>query len=259
LHLRADSGFYSKAVVDACGKAQVRFSITVKLFKGLRAVISRIPEADWTPIPYFLDDGADVAECSYQAFGPGRPGITCRLIVRRTRPTPGSQLALLVDYAYHAFITDRPEEAVFLDADHRRHAVVETAIRELKYGVGLNHLPSGRFGANAAWLAFNVIAHNLARWTTRIGGLDIIDTTTPAVDDTDTRPPIIDPARPAGTRHPARKTFVAADTLRRRLFAVPGHLANSGRKLTVHLPSRWPWAHDFTQTLTNLRTVVLVT
>jgi hypothetical protein len=263
LHLRADSGFYSKAVVDACTKAQVRFSITVKLFKGLRAVISRIPEADWTPIPYFLDDGADVAECSYQAFGPAAQGITCRLIVRRTRPTPGSQLALLVDYAYHAFITDRPGEAVALDADHRRHAVVETAIRELKYGVGLNHLPSGRFGANAAWLAFNVIAHNLARWTTRIGGLDIIDTPTPAADDINPGPAVDEPAPPAGrpadTSNPARKTFVAADTLRRRLFAVPGHLARSGRKLTVHLPIRWPWAYEFTQTLTNLRTVVLAT
>ena len=37
------------------------------------------------------------------------------------------------------------------------------------YGVGLNHLPSGHFAANAAWLAVQVMAHNLARWTTRIG------------------------------------------------------------------------------------------
>jgi hypothetical protein len=47
---------------------------------------------------------------------------------------------------------------VELEADHRRHAEIENTIRDLKYGVGLNHLPSGRFGANAAWLAFNVMA-----------------------------------------------------------------------------------------------------
>jgi hypothetical protein len=35
--------------------------------------------------------------------------------------------------------------------------------------MALNHMPSGRFAANAAWLAFNVIAHNLARWITRLG------------------------------------------------------------------------------------------
>ena len=52
---------------------------------------------------------------------------------------------------------------------HRRHAEVENAIRDLKYGVGLNHLPSGRFAANGAWLAIQVMAHNLARWTARSG------------------------------------------------------------------------------------------
>ena len=56
-----------------------------------------------------------------------------------------------------------------LETDHRRHAEVENAIRDLKYGVGLNHMPSGRFAANGAWLAIQVIAHNLARWTARIG------------------------------------------------------------------------------------------
>ena len=66
-----------------------------------------------------------------------------------------------------------------LEADQRRHAEIENAIRDLKYGVGLNHLPSGRFAANAAWLAVQVIAHNLARWTARLGlGEGIVTTRT---------------------------------------------------------------------------------
>ena len=64
----------------------------------------------------------------------------------------------------------RPDgETLELEADHRRHAEIENAIRDLRCGVGLNHMPSGRFAANAAWLAVQVIAHNLARWTARIG------------------------------------------------------------------------------------------
>jgi hypothetical protein len=244
LRLRGDSGFYSKKVVGSCRKAGVRFSITVKLSKGLHAVISTIDEADWAPIPYFLDDGADVAETTYRAFGKDN-GVTCRLIVRRTRPTPGSQLALLVPYSYHAFITDQVDDKVFLDADHRRHAVVENAIRDLKYGVGLNHLPSGRFGANAAWLALNVIAHNMARWTTRLGGLDTAD----------------DPAAggPAAAAGPARKSFIATDTLRRHHICVPGRTTTSARKLKLHLPTNWPWADAYNQMLANLRSIVLVT
>ena len=53
-----------------------------------------------------------------------------------------SQLALFATYSYHGFITDRDGETLELEADHRRHAEIENAIRDLKYGVGLNHLPS---------------------------------------------------------------------------------------------------------------------
>ena len=47
-----------------------------------------------------------------------------RLIVRRVKPTPGSQLALFASYSYHGFITDRDGETLELEADHRRHAEV---------------------------------------------------------------------------------------------------------------------------------------
>ena len=87
----------------------------------------------------------------------------------RVKPTPGSQLALFATYSYHGFVTDRDGEMLELETDHRRHAEIENAIRDLKHGVGLNHLPSGRFAANAAWLAVQVMAHNIARWTARIG------------------------------------------------------------------------------------------
>ena len=170
LTLRADSGFYSHAVVAACRALDVRFLVTIRQQPAVRRLIEAIPEADWTPIPYWLDGGADVAETSYSPFQHRGDASAVRLIVRRVKPSPGSQLALFTTYSYHAFITDRAGELLELEADHRRHAEVENAIRDLKYGVGLNHLPSGRFAANAAWLAVQVIAHNLARWTGRRGG-----------------------------------------------------------------------------------------
>ena len=54
----------------------------------------------------------------------------------------------MATYSYHAFITDRDGDTLALEADHRRHAKIENAIRDLKYGVGLNHIPSGRFPTN---------------------------------------------------------------------------------------------------------------
>ena len=126
-----------------------------------------------------MDGAADVAETTYVPFRTGPGASPVRLIVRRVKPAPGSQLALFATYSYHVFITDRDGEMLEPDAGHRRHAEIENAIRDLKYGVGLNHLPSGRFAANGAWLAVQVLAHNLARWAVRIGlGEQLVTTRT---------------------------------------------------------------------------------
>ena len=76
-----------------------------------------------------MDGAADVAETTYTPFR-GEPDATpVRLIVRRVKPTPGSQLALFASYSYHGFITDREGDTLELEADHRRHAEIENAIR----------------------------------------------------------------------------------------------------------------------------------
>ena len=220
--LRADSGFYSSKVTQACAKAGVSFSITVKTSKALHKAIAAIPAEDWTPIPYWIDGGADVAETTYQPFSEKHPEV--RLIVRRVKPSPGSQLALFSTYDYHPFITDREGETISLEADHRRHAVVEDVIRDLKYGVGVNHLPSGRFCANAAWMTLNVIAHNLGRWVGRIG---------------------------LGSE----ATSMTTKTLRTRMLNLPGRMTTSGGRRTLHLPRAWPWEDQFNTVLDRLRSL----
>ena len=224
LTVRADSGFYTHSVVQVCRKTDVRFSITVRLHRSLRDLIEAIPESDWRPIPYWMEGAADVAEITYTPFASEPDAAPVRLIVRRVRPTPGSQLALFANYSYHAMITDRQGDTLELEADHRRHAEIENAIRDLKYGVGLNHLPSGRFSANGAWLAVQVMAHNLARWTGRIALGEQVATT---------------------------------KTLRRRLFSLAGRLTRKARRLILHLPRRWPWETQFLSALARLRAIPL--
>ena len=105
-HRARDSGFYSHAIVAVCRKLDVRFSITVRQHARLRNLIEAIPEQDWTPISYWMDGAADVAETEYTPFESQPDAAPARLIVRRVKPTPGSQLALIADYSYHACITD---------------------------------------------------------------------------------------------------------------------------------------------------------
>jgi hypothetical protein len=159
LTMRADSGFWSAKTTRACRRHQIRYSITVRQTTPIRAAIATIAADAWVDI---LDpDGgvAQVAETRYQGG---------RLIVRRTRLT-GAQAELFPTWRYHAFVTDRVGTTVWLDQDHRRHAVVELCIRDLKAGVGLRHCPSGKFNANAAWLVIATLAHNLLRWVAAIG------------------------------------------------------------------------------------------
>jgi len=214
LTLRADSGFYAGTVVSACRRHGVAFSITARKNTAIQRAISQIPDVAWRPIPYWLSGGADVAETTYTTFS-GKHKTSCRLIVRRVRPTPGSQLALDVVFSYHAIITDRTGPLLAVEADHRRHAIVEHTIADLKHHAGLAHLPSGKFTANAAWLALIGIAYNLARWTANAAGLGRVTT----------------------------------KTLRLTVIAAPARLVTSGRQRRLRMPTGWPWADHITTAL----------
>jgi hypothetical protein len=242
--LRADSGFYLADILTVCARHQVGFSLGARMIGRMRAVIAAIDEQQWTELPYF-EPGAAVAEIGWLAFDrehrrtphrDGRParhrgaGTWVRLIVRRT-PTPpqirarrqtAGQQELFPSYDYHPFITDQPGDPVELDRFHRAHAEVELAIRDLKYGLGLNHLPTGRFGANHAWLILQTIAHNLGRWTARLGDL----AATP------------------------RQTI---KTLRRRYLTVPARLIGHARRHRLRLPTHWPWTDPLLAALARLR------
>src|SRR4029453_5691182 len=204
--------------IKTCRRHKIRFSITVRQTKPIRAVITTISEDAWTPIVYPDGGVAQVAETRYQGE---------RLIVRRTRLV-GAQAELFPNWRYHAFVTDRPGTTVWLDQDHRRHAVVELCIRHLKAGGGRPHCPSGKFKPTAAGLLIGTLAHNLLRWVPAIG---------------------------LG----ARGQLVVAKTLRRTLLALPGRLTPSAIRLILHLPAGWPWGAWFELALARLRCVAYAT
>ena len=205
LTLRADAGFYAWDTIKTLKDKQVAFSITVPKNHAITAAIARIRDKAWTRIGYPDSGVADVGETRYKGE---------RLIVRRTRHTNnGDQGVLFDDWEYHSFITNRQGSLVVLDADHRRHAVVELAIRDWKQGSAGNHAPSGIYPANAAWVVLAALAHNLIRWVAALG---------------------------VGIDGP-----VVAKTIRRRLITLPGRITTRSRRRILHLPTRWPWKTDF--------------
>jgi Transposase DDE domain group 1 len=229
LTVRADSAFYTAEVIAACRSLGARFSITARMNASVRAAISTIDEAAWVTICYpqavWDEDGqcwisqAQVAEIPYTAFTskPARQQVTARLIVRRVRrlndtTTAAGQGELFAAWRYHAVFTDSPLGLIEAEADHRRHAIIEQVIADVK-GSALAHLPSGRFAANAAWLTLAAIAHNLTRAAGCLASLFHAKATTA--------------------------------TIRAHLINVPVRLARSARRQTHHLPEHWPWQQAF--------------
>jgi hypothetical protein len=208
--LRADSGFWNTKVFKRLERAGWQYSIGVRMQKGIRAAVEAIAETAWQPIPYPPDGEAQIAETSYG----GR-----RLIVRRTRLV-GAQAALWPDWRHFAFLTNRTEELILVEAEHRDHAVVEQVIADLKEQA-LAHFPSGQFNANGAWTVLAALAHNLLRWTQQLGL--------------------------------PNETVRAARTLRRRLLQTGGRLTRHARGWTLHLPARWPWQGDYLDALKRIR------
>ncbi len=230
LVLRADSAFYGCDVITAALRQGAHFSITARQDKAVRKAITTIDDRAWTAIKYtnaiFDEDqqrwisDAEVAEIPYTAFTskPKAKQVHARLIVRRVKDmNPNNQSELFTAYRYHAVFTNSPLEMLEAEKAHRAHAIVEQVIADLKNGP-LAHLPSGHFWANSAWLVCASMAFNLTR--------------------------------AAGTLASSFHAKATTGTIRAQLITVPGRLARSARRLTLHLPTGWPWHKALAQLAT---------
>ncbi len=211
--IRADSAFYSHKVIAYLERKGCRYSIAVPQNKRIAERIAEIPESAWCPVPDYPETG--VCELAETTYG-GR-----RLVVRRVHlHAQEGQEELFAYWRHFAFLTNRTEDMHTVDAEHRQHAEVELAIRDLKDSA-LAHFPSGSFAANAAWTVIACLAHNLSRWVGQLGLQD--------------------------------ETWRAARTIRRWLIALPGRLTRTARRFTLHLPARWPWRNAFVEALERIR------
>jgi hypothetical protein len=209
--IRADSGFENHKLMKVLHARGIEFSIGVKQSPTIKKLIAEILEENWVTIANYPETGeAQIAETTLKGF---------RLIVRRTRLL-GAQAELFPDWRYHAFATNRTSPTLVADTDHRDHAQVELAIRDLK-DQALAHFPSGRMHANSAWTVIAALAHNVGRWATQIG----------------------QPHLPVQT----------ARSRRRHLFQIPARLTRTSRQWTLRMPARWPWQDQFITILTAIR------
>jgi hypothetical protein len=187
--VRADSGFFDKAVAQAALDNGADFAIAVKRNPAVWRAERAVPAGDWRPARGMR--GAEVALCGYV---PGGWPAGTRCIVRRVRLDAGDvradprsrrrrtidpdQLALVLggeaDHAYaHSFVvTNLDGDVVEVEAWFRERARVEERIKDSKCGLALRHLPSGHEAVNTVWMWAAFLALNLSAFTQALAGID---------------------------------------------------------------------------------------
>jgi hypothetical protein len=219
--VRGDSAYGNRKVARACLRHGTQFSLAMTRNPAIDRALAAIEETAWTPVFYpgavrdpdtgaWISD-AEVAEIPYTAFASTLDAVTARLVVRRVKDARFPD-ALFPVWRYHPFFTNTDLPVEQADITHRQHAIIETVFADLIDGP-LAHIPSGRFGANSAWILCAAIAHNLLR---AAGVL-------------------------AGDRH----TRARGSTLRRRIINVPARLTRPQHRPILHLPTHWPWSRHW--------------
>jgi hypothetical protein len=216
--VRGDAGSGVKAFLAHVHDLGLEFSVGMNLRGPALDALEALPEQAWRAA---LDpdgqprEGAQVAELTRlmpASFTGWPPGI--RIIVRRERPHPGAQLRItdINGWRLTCFATNTKSwRLADLEVRHRLRAHAEDRIRAQK-DTGLTNLPLHAFAKNQIWLEIAALAYELITWTQVLGFHN----------------------QPARSWEPKK--------LRLRLFAVAGRLITSGRRRTLRISKRWPWA-----------------
>ncbi|WP_223830580.1 transposase [Nocardiopsis quinghaiensis] len=209
----------------------VRYTVGWAITSADEEAIAALPETIWHAAVHqdgTADSQYQVAELSGPNTRTGWPqGL--RLIVRRVHPSGRhtenlTALEKRTGWKYAITATDigrmwgiggsRQEQ--WLDAVHRRHAVVEDRVRCDK-AMELSHLPSQCWVVNRSW----VLAHNLAQ-------------------DLDAWLRLL-------TLHEGQELQAAEpNTMRYRLYHLHARLSRHARYRVLAIERTWPWAQAFT-------------
>ena len=159
--IRADKGFYDRALVEWLEAKGAAFVIVARLTGPIKRRLSHLRYTS-------PSSGVEVAEFRYQ---PTRWQRAHRFVViRRPQPEePTEQLTLfkLGRYHYQVLVTNLSLQPLNLWRFYNDRAGVELVIRQLKGDYALGHIPGHHFFANETYFHLLLLAYNLVNWFKR--------------------------------------------------------------------------------------------
>jgi len=174
--VRGDSALYEQKLLRWMDREGIEFGVSADMSVQLKEEVMRIPEEDWRAYEKVTEEGERVktgrewAEVCYVPTEPGakkgeRPFRYIGIRVPKREPD-----LFGAKWEYFAVVTNRWDMGgnELLSWHRGKCGTVEQAHDMLKNDMGARVLPSGRYGANAAWYRLNVLAFNLMRTLGRI-------------------------------------------------------------------------------------------
>lgn len=158
VRMRADTAAYDFKVVKECEVLGWDFTITAPKFDSLIRQAREISKDRW--VKAGEEEYAEFYYCPREWFKP------YRFIVTRVMRARGEQLDLWEGrYIYHFMVTSMRGAVSSLVRFHRKRGdSAEGQIKELKYGIGMGHLPLGKFMSTYVWMWAGQMAYNIASW-----------------------------------------------------------------------------------------------
>ncbi len=175
--IRADSGFQYDPWLGFFEERGLRYIVAADLSLPIQSLIKK--EMRWEPseVP-----GLEISECIYESRWASRPR---RLVILRRRVEDerggGKRLLECPGYKYQALLTNLPAQVRALEVwrNYNGRAGIETVIKELRHGFGLQGLCCQKFFATEAALSLAVFSYNLAVLFCRhLGWLERVSITT---------------------------------------------------------------------------------
>jgi hypothetical protein len=219
IRLRADGGFFSRDMIKFLVKKEIEFYIVVPIQPWVQKKIRQM--RDWTDI----GGGVETGECEY-IF---EKDASLRMVIVRQKvrgqDRPKKQLKLLntddVQYDYQVIVTNAVKEPEEVWRFYNKRACCENFIKEGIYGFGLDNVVSHSYAGNYAWFELLMLAYNLMNFFKE----EVLN---------------------------QKKVKNTIQTIRDRLFFIPGRLISRSRQQVLKLEKTWLYRKEYEAALVRL-------
>jgi hypothetical protein len=172
-YFRGDSACHENELLDwlkAPAREQepggrIGFAVSAVMSEALGQEIRQVKEGDWKT--FGQEEDGTLRQWAEVPFVPGeqcehQASVPLRYVGLRLLKPQGVLFADGSDRHFHAVITNQQTDGARLLEWHREKAgTVEHTHDEVKNALGGGHLPSQRFGVNAAWFKLALLTYNV--------------------------------------------------------------------------------------------------